>query len=49
MDKHSSTKSVKLSVAHHYPRFRGATIPKCGAKMPLADRVSLVGMACAIS
>ena len=46
MDKHRSTKSVKLSVGHHYPCCRGATIPKCGAKMPSADLVSLTSMAC---
>ena len=41
MYEHRSIKSVKISVGYFYSCLNGAAVPKCGAKIPSADRVSL--------
>jgi len=45
MYEHRSTKSVQISVVYPYSCLNGATVPKCGAKIPPADRVSLAWFA----
>ena len=34
MYEHRSTRSVKISMGHLYPGLSGATVPRCGAKLP---------------